>query len=318
MNIDLQNVTKEYRSSGRHVTALDRVSLRFSEGETVAIVGESGSGKTTLARLLVGLEQTTEGKVLIDGRAVRKPGHVAGRVQMVFQDPFASFNPRHTVGYSISKALSIQLRCSAATAAKRSTEALEEVGLHPGADYMHRMPDELSGGQRQRASIARAIGGGARLIVADEPTSMLDVSVASHVLHLFRQLMSQGVSYIFITHNLAVARYIADRVVVLYQGVVVEDGPAEDVIRNPLHPYTQLLVDSTPDPGRDTNQGAAPSTRGEPMTSEEFSDRDQWCIFASRCPHRSERCRVPVSFVAQPGERRVRCVLHGVAGDAGD
>jgi len=313
--VDLQDVTKEFRSSGQLVTALDRVTLRFTDGETVAIVGESGSGKTTLARLLVGLEQTTEGEVRIDGKTVRKPSHVAGRIQMVFQDPFASFNPRHTVGYSISKALGIQLRCSPAIAVERSTEALEEVGLHPGDDFMRRMPDELSGGQRQRASIARALGGGAKLIVADEPTSMLDVSVSSHVLQLFRRLMSHGVRYVFITHNLAVARYIADRVVVLYRGVVVEDGPAEDVVSNPLHPYTQLLVSSTPDPARGIRPRTTPLTREESMTSDDFPDRDRGCVFASRCPHRSERCLAPVALADRQGTRRVRCVLHDGSND---
>jgi peptide/nickel transport system ATP-binding protein len=314
VSVRLQDVTKKFRSSGRLVTALDRVTLDLPAGQNVAVVGESGSGKTTLARLLVGLDQATSGEVLIDDRPVRKPAHVTGRVQMVFQDPFASFNPRHTIGYSISKALAIQLGCSAATARQRSVEALEEVGLYRGTDFMQRMPGELSGGQRQRASIARALGGGASLIVADEPTSMLDVSVAGQTLRLFERLASQGVSYLFITHNLAVARYIADRVVVLYRGVVVEDGPVEDIVGNPQHPYTKLLLNSTPDPAR-RRRVSEPSVEGAAeMLADDLSDRDRWCVFAPRCPHRTDDCTAPVALTGRPGGSQVRCV-HSVVSD---
>jgi peptide/nickel transport system ATP-binding protein len=302
--VEFEHVTKEFHGSGTTVRALEDVSLRFDAGQVVAVVGESGSGKTTLARLLVGLDQATEGRVTIDGRAVTKPKHVAGRVQMVFQDPFASFNRRHTVGYSLATALRIQLGCSKRAASEHSERALEEVGLYPGTEFMRRMPGELSGGQRQRASIARALGGGAELIVADEPTSMLDVSVASQMLKLFEGLTVQGVSYLFITHNLAVARYIADRIVVLYRGTIVEDGPVEEVVQDPRHPYTQLLVQATPDPDR-----AHPHPIQRAQLDPDRITEPGWCVFAPRCPHRSDACRAPVALVERSG-RQTRCVLE--------
>jgi len=315
--VQLESVTKEFRSSGHRVTALDGVDLQLSEDQSVALVGESGSGKTTLGQLLVGLEQATTGEISVDGSPVRRPTDIAGRVQMVFQDPFASFNPRHTIGQSISKALSIQLRCSAAEAGREAVEALEAVGLYPGADFMARMPNELSGGQRQRASIARAVGGGARLIVADEPTSMLDVSVASQMLRLFRALAGRGVSYLFITHNLAVARYIADRIVVLYRGVIVEDGPVDAVIGHPSHPYTRLLLDSTPDPERGHRARPPVPEETTEMALDDLSDRRRWCVFAARCPHRSPACAAPVALRPRAGGGQVRCVLPEAAGTAG-
>lgn len=244
MIINLEHVTKDFRGT----RAVNDVTLQLRSGENVCLVGESGSGKTTIARLIMGLEQTTSGSIRVDGRPVQKVGRLSKDIQMVFQDPFSSFNPRHTVGYALIRAFQAAAGYDRRKAREHAIELLDQVGLHPAEDMLGRFPDELSGGQRQRASIARAVGGGAQFIVADEPTSMLDVSVASRILQLLRDLMRLDVTYLFITHNLAVARYIADRIVVLYRGEIVEQGPADDIVTNPQHPYTRLLLDCTPDP----------------------------------------------------------------------
>lgn len=248
MIIELDHASKKFRGRQGTVHAVNGVSARFVTGENVCLVGESGSGKTTIARLVLGLDRCTEGAVRIDGTPVTHAGQFARSVQMVFQDPFASFNPRYPIGRALTRAIQVELGVSRRQAHDRALELFERVGLLPAEDMLARLPDELSGGQRQRASIARALGAGPQFIVADEPTSMLDVSVASHILKLFRGLTRSGVSYLFITHNLAVARYIADRIVVLYHGEIVEDGPAEQIIEDPQHAYTRLLLDCTPDP----------------------------------------------------------------------
>ncbi|HVX44524.1 MAG TPA: ATP-binding cassette domain-containing protein [Mycobacteriales bacterium] len=246
MQVEVKGVTKTFRSGARTVRAVNGIEQTFVSGESVALVGESGSGKTTLARMIMGLETCSEGSILIDGEPVRKPGQFAQKLQMVFQDPFSSFNPRHSIGYAITRPFQIELGLSRREAHDRAVELLDKVGLSPPEQIMRRMPDELSGGQRQRVSIARAVGGGAQFVVADEPTSMLDVSVASRILMLFRELTDLGVTYIFITHNLAVARYIADRIVVMYRGEVMEDGPADEIVHHPTHDYTKLLLECTP------------------------------------------------------------------------
>lgn len=246
MQVEVNSVSKTFRTGSRTVQAVKNVEQTFVSGQSVALVGESGSGKTTLARMIMGLETCTSGSILVDGEPVRKPGQFSQKLQMVFQDPFSSFNPRHSIGYALTRPLQVELGLSRREAHSRAVDLLDRVGLSPPEQMMRRMPDELSGGQRQRVSIARAVGGGAQFIVADEPTSMLDVSVASRILKLFRELTALGVTYIFITHNLAVARYIADRIVVLYRGEVMEDGTAEDIVHHPTHDYTKLLLECTP------------------------------------------------------------------------
>jgi peptide/nickel transport system ATP-binding protein len=310
MQLELDRVSKEFRSGSRTVRAVNEVSQRFVSGESVAVVGESGSGKTTLARLIMGLEQTSGGSITVDGKPVRKVGAFADKLQMVFQDPFSSFNPRHTIGYSLTRALQVESGLSRAEARKRAVELLERVGLAPAEQVMARMPDELSGGQRQRASIARAVGGGAQFVVADEPTSMLDVSVASRILMLFRELSDLGVTYIFITHNLAVARFIAQRIVVLYRGEVVEDGDADTLVHEPLHPYTKLLLDCTPDRDRP----ATGRTQEIRTPDDARYPADRWCTFAARCPYVSEKCRGTIPLTTVRG-RSVRCTLYSDSGD---
>jgi peptide/nickel transport system ATP-binding protein len=238
---------------GRAVQALKGVSIEVRPGESVGLVGESGSGKTTLGRTLVGLETPTSGRIEIGGRdasdfsAMTAVDRAATRrtIQMVFQDPYSTLNPRHSVRRSLSEAIGTLGRFSESEIDARIAELLREVGLpeHYGA----RRPSSLSGGERQRVAIARALSVNPKILVCDEPVSALDVSVQAQILNLFKRLQSElGLSYLFITHDLAVVRQIAERIYVLYLGEIVEHGPAEDVIGRPQHPYTKRLIDSIP------------------------------------------------------------------------
>jgi peptide/nickel transport system ATP-binding protein len=238
---------------GRGVQALKGVSIEVRPGESVGLVGESGSGKTTLGRCLVGLQTPTSGTIEIDGRnaadfaAMSAADRAATRrtIQMVFQDPYSTLNPRHTVRRALTEAI----RTAGAEALGRSdariAELLREVGLPE--NYADRRPASLSGGERQRVAIARALSVDPRILVCDEPVSALDVSVQAQILNLFKRLQSElGLSYLFITHDLAVVRQIADRIYVLYLGEIVEEGPTEVVMSNPKHAYTKRLLDSVP------------------------------------------------------------------------
>lgn len=241
--------------SRSRVRALGGVDLDIAHGEIVALVGESGSGKSTFARCIARLEQPSSGTFLFEGEDVVATTRRATRayrsaVQMIFQDPFGSLNPVHRVGHFLERPLRIHGAVadrSALEAAKR--RLLEKVGLPD--EMLDRYPHELSGGQRQRIAIARALAVGPRLLLADEPTSMLDVSVRIGVLNLMRDLCDQrGISILYITHDLASARYIADRTMVLFSGEVVESGDAVEVMADPQHPYTRLLTSAVPDPHR--------------------------------------------------------------------
>jgi peptide/nickel transport system ATP-binding protein len=254
--LKVENVTKSFASGGlfrreRH-KAVDDVSLEIAAGETLALVGESGSGKSTLGRTIVRLEKIDRGRLLLDGEDVGKARGAGLRalrrkVQIVFQDPYASLDPRMTVGEAVAEPLVIQGLLRGAAAQERSRSLLEEVGLSAG--FAGRYPHQLSGGQRQRVAIARAIGVNPRLLVADEPTSSLDVSVQARVLELLAALQERlGLSYLFITHDLSVVRRIAHRVAVMRAGRIVEFGPAHAVLLSPQHPYTRALIDAAPIP----------------------------------------------------------------------
>jgi peptide/nickel transport system ATP-binding protein len=221
------------------------------------LVGESGSGKSTVARMLAGLEAPTSGRVLLHGQEVRAARGRALRrytkqVQLIFQDPFSSLNPVHTVRYTLRRSLAIHqpnLRGDEAERALR--ELLDRVRLTPADRFLRAFPHELSGGQRQRVAIARALGAEPQVLLADEPVSMLDVSLRIGVLDLLRDLRdTMGIAILYITHDIASARYFADRIMVMHRGEVVETGDSETVTQNPQHPYTQLLVESAPDPER--------------------------------------------------------------------
>ncbi len=250
----IEGVVKRFElGRRRHVDALKGVSLTIGPRECVGLVGESGSGKTTLGRCLVGLETPTAGRIEVDGvdasdlAKVTKDerARLRGTVQMIFQDPYSTLNPRHTVGRTLSEALQRAGITGGRAAHASVTELLDRVGL-PEA-YAPRKPAALSGGERQRVAIARALAVKPKLLVCDEPVSALDVSVQAQILNLFRTLQDElGLSYLFITHDLAVVRQVADRIYVLLEGEIVESGPADEILSQPKHPYTKRLMDSVP------------------------------------------------------------------------
>ncbi len=232
--------------------AVDGVSFSLRRGEILSLVGESGSGKTTVGRLVTRLYMPTSGKIIFDGIDItymteKQLRPLRRRFQMIFQDPYASLNPRMKIGRAIAEPLVVHGIMDWEKARKRALELLERVGLTPARDFYERLPSQLSGGQRQRAVIARAIALEPELIVADEAVSMVDVSMRASILELLNQLRREmNTAIIFITHDLAVAKLISDRIAVMYVGKIVEEGPTDEVLSNPRHPYTRALITSVP------------------------------------------------------------------------
>jgi peptide/nickel transport system ATP-binding protein len=272
---------------GTVVHAVEDVSLALAPAKVTAVVGESGSGKSTLARMLARLVSPTNGEILLDGHAAS--GHrreYARQVQMVLQDPFASLNPVHDVRYHLARPLLAHGLAGRAELDEVITGLLERVALTPGRQYLRKYPHELSGGQRQRVAIARALAVRPRVLLADEPVSMLDVSIRLGLLNLLGGLRDEdGLGILYITHDIASARYLADEVIVMYAGQVVESGPVEVVTDHPAHPYTQLLLSAAPDPERAAppvlrGRGAPPSLVTPPAG----------CRFHPRCPHAMAVC----------------------------
>jgi peptide/nickel transport system ATP-binding protein len=282
----------------RTVHAVDEVDLTLRRGRVTAMVGESGSGKSTVARLLAQLYPRTAGSVELHGvevsvRGGRRFRAYCRRVQLVFQDPFASLNPAHTVRYHLTRALRLHHRVGhgAAALGEALDTLLEQVQLTPPVRYLDKFPHELSGGQRQRVAIARALAAGPEALLADEPVSMLDVSIRLGVLNLLRDLRDRlNLAILYITHDIASARYFADEVLVMYAGRVVEGGDSETVTQHASHPYSQLLISSAPDPDRlaglatdveEVGSGEPPSLIAPPAG----------CRFHPRCPHAMPVCR---------------------------
>jgi peptide/nickel transport system ATP-binding protein len=267
--MQVRNLVKDFtvRSGLRRgrLRAVDDVSFTLSAGRTVGLVGESGSGKSTVARLIARLDRPTSGTISI---TADQPGRsYRDLVQMVFQDPFASLNPMHTVGHHLARPLLLHRRAQRGRDVQRKIEELlDRVSLRPAAEFARRRPHELSGGQRQRVAIARALAPGAEVVVADEPVSMLDVSIRLGVLNLLSRLRSEeNLAVLYITHDLATARHFSDDIIVMYRGRIVERGPADQVILTPRHPYTRLLAASVPDPdarGREFELPAATEIAG--------------------------------------------------------
>ncbi len=277
---------------GRLVTALDRVSLSFMPGEIFGLVGESGSGKTTCGRLLVGLERPDQGSILLNGRDItglkgRAYRAYRRQVQMVFQDPYQSLNPQLTILDSVSEPLITSRICRPHQRRDLVREALQHVGLSPPDDFLYRFPHQLSGGQRQRVAIARAMIVDPACVVADEPTSMLDASYSAQIFEILLEMRRRfSTTVIFITHSLAAARYLCDRIAVIYRGSLMEQGPATRIIEHPRHPYTRALLDATPKFGR----GAAPPRYDTLLQAERISSGGG-CAFYARCQWaRRTRC----------------------------
>ncbi len=286
----------------RGVKAVEDVSLSLRAGRSLAVVGESGSGKTTVARLLAQLYPPSGGSIRFRGRPIVGKRGSAVRayrryVQLIFQDPFASLNPMHTIRYHLSRPLRLYGHVRSMAEEERQIKALlERVNLVPAEQFMEKYPHQLSGGQRQRVAIARALAARPEVLLADEPVSMLDVSIRLDVLNLLLRLKEEDrLALLYITHDIASARYFADETLVMYAGQMVEGGPSEEVIQEPKHPYTQLLLLSAPDPEKAGEPGRSSSpllaTRGEPPS---LINPPSGCRFHPRCPFAMPVCREQV------------------------
>jgi peptide/nickel transport system ATP-binding protein len=289
------------------VHAVEDVSLALPQAGITAVVGESGSGKSTLARLLAGLIKPTTGSVLLDGAAAQGRQRYARQVQLVLQDPYSSLNPVHDVRYHLARPLRVHGLASRGSLDTQIAELLGRVALTPAEVFAAKYPHELSGGQRQRVAIARALAVRPRVLLADEPVSMLDVSIRLGVLNLLAGLRErEGLAILYVTHDIASARYLADVITVMYAGQIVESGPAAPVTDAPAHPYTKLLLSAAPDPDR--AQPASLRGRGAPPN---LIRPPGGCRFHPRCPFAMAVCadERPEPIEVAPGQSSA-CWLH--------
>ena len=311
--LECDGVTRHFRvargllQSPAALRAVDGVSFAVSEGEVLAIVGESGCGKTTLARMLLGLLLPSDGTIRFSGRPMREVGRseIAARVQPVFQDPYSSLNPRKTLGQIIGLPLSVHRIGTEKERRARIVEIMGLVGLP--AHLVHAYPNQLSGGQRQRVAIARALAIQPAVVVFDEPTSALDVSVQAQILNLLMELrQTLNLTYVFISHDLAVVEHIADRVAVMYLGRLVELGETGRMFEQPRHPYTETLLRSilTPDPSLGLPPGSFGGEFPDPL------DPPSGCHFHPRCPKALDTCRTAQPEASIEPSSRVECHLY--------
>ena len=301
--------------------AVDDVDLTIGRGEIVALVGESGSGKSTIARLLARVYKPTSGEIYFEGRPLsslrtrKERLAYASDVPMVFQDPYSSINPAYRISHGIRRALRLHQGGFGRAGRRDEVErVLDSVGLVPAVKMTEKFPHELSGGQRQRVGFAQALAFSPKLIIADEPVSMLDVSIRIGLLNLMSELRErEGVSFLYITHDVASARYIADRVLVMYAGHLVEEGPTEDVIQRPKHPYTQLLLSAVPDPRAPLGVSDAADV-GEPP---KVVNPKEGCRFRPRCPYAIADCETVTPLLRDIGPRRL-VACHVAQADVGE
>jgi oligopeptide/dipeptide ABC transporter ATP-binding protein len=320
--VETRGLTKEFgvgsgvahfltRKPRESLVAVDDVSLSIQRGETLGVVGESGSGKSTLGRLLLQLERPTSGEILFDGASIidargQERRRLRKRVQVVFQDPYSSLNPTMTVRQTLSEVLAVHKIGTKESRPARIDDLLERVGLSP--TLANRRPRQFSGGQRQRIGIARALAVEPDFVVADEAVSALDVSIQAQVLNLLMRLQDDlGLTYLFISHNLSVARHISNSIAVMYLGRIVELAPTEALFAEPLHPYTQALFRAAPKPipRRKTITPAITGDIPNPI------DRPRGCHFHPRCPFVMDVCREEYPTARAPGpSRMVKCHLY--------
>ncbi len=327
--LELRDITKIYKTKrsffargAEYVVALSNLSMRIAEGEIFGLVGESGSGKTTCGRLIVKLEDPDEGRIFLDddettglkGAALRQ---YRRKVQMIFQDPYQSLNSQLSIFQSVVEPLTIHKLGDNNERFDRVLETLKLVGLSPPEEYIYRYPHQLSGGQRQRVAIARAMVLGPSVLVADEPTSMLDASYSAKIFSILLEVRKRlNVTIIFITHSLAAASYLCDRIGVLYRGHLVEIGTADDVIRDPRHPYTQALLDALPKFGQCEDLGPFNTLLEK---ERDVTGQPPACAFFARCGHaHEEKCRQLVPVLRPAGDtRQVACFYEAPTEDAG-
>jgi peptide/nickel transport system ATP-binding protein len=311
--LEVRGLTKRFpiggalRSRG-HVHAVDDVSFELRPGTITALVGESGSGKTTVARLIARLSEASGGEILFaEGDVTRTKSRrqllrYRAQVQMIFQDPFGSLNPVKTIRHHIERPLRIHDVVPGSQVEGRVHELLRTVGLVPPEDIAAKYPHELSGGQRQRVAIARALAVEPKVVLADEPTSMLDVSIRIGILNLMLELKEERqIAFLYVTHDLASARYVADEIMVMYAGQIVERGPVEQVLAEPLHPYTRLLLAAVPDPARRLDEERIEPSKGGAAAAVDPADG---CRFVSRCPIAAGICSqvTPTLVEARPAQ----------------
>lgn len=301
--LSVQDAVVEFHAPGGTIRAMDGVSLQVRKGETVAVVGESGCGKTTLARAVLGLQHLNAGEIVVGDEKVRGvPQRNAEKVGMVWQDPYASLDPRWKVGRS---ALEPARLCGKTVDVQ---QLFLEVGLDP--KFAERFPHQLSGGQRQRVAIGRALALKPPLVICDEPTAALDLSIRAQILNLIKKIQRElGCSFLYISHDLLTVRFLADRIAVMYLGKIVEEGPAEEVFRDPRHPYTKALMDSAPTLEKlrslpDPLPGELPDPRV----------RFKGCRFEPRCSNRGDMCKSVDPEPTVEGERSFRCHFPNVEG----
>ena len=308
--VEARELTKEFPAAGKKtVHAVSGVSLQIREGETLGVVGESGCGKSTLGRLLLHTLQPTSGDVLFRGQNITAMKDAQFRpyrkeMQLVFQDPYASLDPRMTVRDLVAEPIETWRLCTSREAVTaRVRELLGAVGVPE--EFLYRYPHQFSGGQRQRIGIARAIAADPAFIVCDEPVSALDVSVQNQILNLLKELKSsRKLTYLFISHDLSVVRYLADRVCVMFLGRICEIGPTEDIYRHPHHPYTRFLLDAVPVPDPALRGKEIRLLKGEPPSP---ADPPSGCRFRTRCPYATERCAAEVPALRNIGNIQTAC-----------